>query len=324
MIMFRTKWNYPSFAGLQAGFRSVQRRLLCTEMEIDSDLLYSARSGDLARLKLLLADGARTRESESSDDSQDSLLKTGDAESENGVMLVAASCRQLSVVRWLLEYGGVSITEATEKGETIWDLLEGSFVDYNGEWNDAIPGLKCLLRVMVLQGAPPDELAEAMSPRMKQVVEDGARLRARLPAYLARRRELLNLHCPVLAPLRDLILGYEEPTTDELWATGLFGPEPFALTPPQCAMLSHPFAVAVPLPPAPTRSPVSTRSSVSLRSPVLFRSPEPAMRQVPTRDVAHRQPTPYVIVPMTLVPFDETKLCICLFLYMLSVLYRYL
>jgi hypothetical protein len=294
-------------------------------MEIDSDLLYSARSGDLARLKLLLADGARTKETECSDDddSQQSLLKTGEVESENGVMLVAASCRQLSVVRWLLEYGGVSITEATEKGETIWDLLEGSFVDYNGEWNDAIPGLKCLLRVMVLQGAPPEELAEAMSPRMKQVVEDGAQLRARLPVYLARRRELVNLHCPVLAPLRAIILGYEEPTTDELWATGLFGPEPFALPPPW-PTLSHPFAVAVPLPPAPTHSPASIRSTLSIRAPVLFRSPEPTMRQVPTRDVAQRQPTTHVIVPMTLMPFDETKLCICLFLYMLSVLYRYL
>jgi hypothetical protein len=32
----------------------------------------------------------------------------------------------------------------------------------------------------------------------------------------------LDAHCPLLAPLRDLVHGYEEPTTtDELWATGL-------------------------------------------------------------------------------------------------------
>jgi hypothetical protein len=53
-------------------------------------------------------------------------------------------------------------------------------------------------------------------------VEEGARLRARLPAYLLRRQALLNAHCPLIAPLRTIINGYETPTTnDELWDTGL-------------------------------------------------------------------------------------------------------
>jgi hypothetical protein len=54
------------------------------------------------------------------------------------------------------------------------------------------------------------------------VVQEGARVRARLPAYLAQRRALLDAHCPLIAPLQDLVHGYEmPPTTDELWPTGL-------------------------------------------------------------------------------------------------------
>jgi hypothetical protein len=58
-----------------------------------------------------------------------------------------------------------------------------------------------LLRVMVLRGAPPAELTDRLSPEHAQVVEDGARLKAGLPAYLARRRALLDAHCPLISPL---------------------------------------------------------------------------------------------------------------------------
>jgi hypothetical protein len=44
-----------------------------------------------------------------------------------------------------------------------------------------------LLRVMVLQGDPPAELVARLEPIHAQVVEDGGRLRAALPAYLAQR-----------------------------------------------------------------------------------------------------------------------------------------
>jgi hypothetical protein len=56
----------------------------------------------------------------------------------------------------------------------------------------------------------------------KTVVQEGARLRARLPAFLARRRALLDESCLLIGPLQALVLGYEQPTTtEELWATGL-------------------------------------------------------------------------------------------------------
>jgi hypothetical protein len=82
-----------------------------------------------------------------------------------------------------------------------------------------------MLRAMVLHGGPPDLLTADLAPPLQQIVQDGARLRARLPAYVARRRALLNAHCSLLPPLTAIVHGYEEPTTtDELWATGLGAP----------------------------------------------------------------------------------------------------
>jgi hypothetical protein len=82
--------------------------------------------------------------------------------------------------------------------------------------------LTAMLRVIVLHGSPPDTLTVVLAPPFQHILQDGARLRARLSAYLAQRRALLDAHCPLLAPLANLVHGYEEPTTtDELWATGL-------------------------------------------------------------------------------------------------------
>jgi hypothetical protein len=85
--------------------------------------------------------------------------------------------------------------------------------------------LTAMLRVMVLHGGPPDLLTAELAPPFQRIVKDGARLRARLPAYLAQRRALVDAHCPLLPPLQDLVHGYEEPTTtDELGAMGLGAP----------------------------------------------------------------------------------------------------
>jgi hypothetical protein len=59
-------------------------------------------------------------------------------------------------------------------------------------------------------------------PQWTTLVQEGVRLRAQLPAYLAQRRALLDKHCPLIAPLCALVSDYEVPTfTDELWATSL-------------------------------------------------------------------------------------------------------
>jgi hypothetical protein len=40
------------------------------------------------------------------------------------------------------------------------------------------------------------------------------------------RRARIDEHCPLLPPLRAIVLSYETPTTtDELWATGLGAPQ---------------------------------------------------------------------------------------------------
>jgi hypothetical protein len=76
---------------------------------------------------------------------------------------------------------------------------------------------------MVLREDAPPSFTDTLSAEHVQVVQEGARLRARLPAYLAKRRALLDEHCPLISPLRALVYGYDlEPTTTKkIWATGL-------------------------------------------------------------------------------------------------------
>jgi hypothetical protein len=105
----------------------------------------------------------------------------------------------------------------------VWDLLRRyTFIRYPHRDQAALDQHTALLRVMVLKSAPPADLAVQMESEHSRVVEEGARLRAGLPAYLARRRTLLAEHTSLIAPLRALVSSYEEPTsTEELWATGL-------------------------------------------------------------------------------------------------------
>jgi hypothetical protein len=98
------------------------------------------------------------------------------------------------------------------------------YVSFDGEFvpNRDIVALTAMLRVMLLHVGPPESFTSELAPPLQQIMDDGTRLRARLPAYLTQMRALLDAHCPLLLPLRDLVHGYEEPTaTDELWATGL-------------------------------------------------------------------------------------------------------
>jgi hypothetical protein len=135
----------------------------------------------------------------------------------------------LEVVQWLLEYGGANVSDKTYDGYTVWDYIEHHLIDSAGSDFEADFDLKhdaaavtALLKVMVLKEAPLAKLTSRLSPEHRLVVEVGARLRAGLPVYLVERRTLLDTHCPLIAPLRDLVHGYEEPTTtEELWATGV-------------------------------------------------------------------------------------------------------
>jgi hypothetical protein len=99
-------------------------------------------------------------------------------------------------------------------------------VEYYDEEEADPAALLGLLRVLVLRDAPPPALVALLSPEPARVVQEGARLLARLPAYLAHRRAYMDLSCPRISllpgVLQALIHGFEgHATTEELWATGL-------------------------------------------------------------------------------------------------------
>jgi hypothetical protein len=140
-------------------------------------------------------------------------------------LLASILTGRFRITQFLLEEAGANMADVNNDGETMWDLLivhlEKVARDDDVE-HDFTP-LTALLRVLVLRDAPLPALVALLPPEHARVVQEGARLRERLPAYLVRRRALLDAHCPMLLPpLRDLVHGYTQLiTTEDLWATGL-------------------------------------------------------------------------------------------------------
>jgi hypothetical protein len=120
-------------------------------------------------------------------------------------LLLALQHSQLPLAQWLLEHGESSTTERAQYGASIWDLLCLSAIKppIVGHCDAAI--LTSLLRFMVLREDPPASLTVTLSPEHVRVIEEGARPRAWLPAYLARRRALLAEHCQLIPLLRALV-----------------------------------------------------------------------------------------------------------------------
>jgi hypothetical protein len=196
-------------------------------------LLYAAEGVNLEIIQYLLSSEGGASITETDDEGNTALLVAAGFECDP------------AMVQWLLEYGGAQITDTNNAGDTVWtvdwqaslrDLLwyayfmddDGKHVSLDGEYTqhedteEMTVDMTAMLRVMVLHGGPPASLTAALAPPFQRIIQDGARLRARLPAYFVRRRALLDAHCPLLPPLLDLVHGYEKPTTtDELWATGL-------------------------------------------------------------------------------------------------------
>jgi hypothetical protein len=147
------------------------------------------------------------------------------------LLCAADGATPLPTVQWLLEHGGSNISDMLKDGRTVWHLLDKEFVrgEVAGLSDDGkdvdnflerVVGATALLRVMVLQQAPRRRTLEIMSKKYSNIVRDGARIRAGLPAYLAKRRALLDVYSPLIRPLQKLVHDYEVPTTTaELWAT---------------------------------------------------------------------------------------------------------
>jgi hypothetical protein len=225
-------------------------------------LLFASINGRLSTVTYLLKHGARITEKDNggmtalllaaeddglevmqyllSSEGGASITET-DNEGYTALLIAAHGPCVPSIVQWLLEFGGAQITDADNDGNSVWtygqqnalsDMLrgvytksdDGDYVSIDGEYvlHGEIEALTAMLRVMVLHGGPPESLAKDLAPPFQRIVQDGARLRARLPEYRAQRRVLLDAHCSLLPPLHDLVHGYEVPTTtDEFWATGL-------------------------------------------------------------------------------------------------------
>lgn len=85
--------------------------------------------------------------------------------------------------------------------------------------------MTALLRVLVVRGAPPPGLVSNFTPEHALLAEEGAVQRAKVPAYLARRKGPLFPGCPRLAALpkvlQNLIHCFDgRLSTEEIWAIG--------------------------------------------------------------------------------------------------------
>jgi hypothetical protein len=177
---------------------------LCLTSEMQSEFLLAVANGDLPRVQRLLREGNATV-TETDEDGESALW-------------IAIACSKFPTAQWLVEYGGADMSILVG-GANLWDLL----VIVGCKWGpDA--AATAFLRAMLLRADAPVGLSSwhTLHVNWRELVREGVRLRARLPAYLAQRRALLDENCLLIAPLCALVSDYEVPTTtDELWATGL-------------------------------------------------------------------------------------------------------
>jgi hypothetical protein len=176
--------------------------------------LYAAQSGELEVVQYLLSSEGGASISET------------DNKGNTALLLAARGLCHPKMVQWLLEHGGAQITDSNQDGDTVWTVDgpyvmqkklkraytegdDGEYVTIDGEYvpTEETVALPAMLRAMLLHGGPPTSLTKDLAPPLQLIVQDGARLRARLPAYLTQRWALLDAHCPLLPPLQDLVRG---------------------------------------------------------------------------------------------------------------------
>jgi hypothetical protein len=208
----------------------------------ESEFMRAVASGDLPKVQSMLREGT-ARISDTDDCGRTALHWSTNAplpmlqwllteggctvsqtdNSGSTALIWAAMHGNFEVIQWLLEHGGADISNLTNRSKSVWDLLS-LILKTSNMFKQMTENAKCvnLLRVMFLKGAPSPELVMRMSPEHALMAQEGARLRAALPTYLTRRRALLNVHCPLIPPLRAIVFGYFElTTTEDFWATGL-------------------------------------------------------------------------------------------------------
>jgi hypothetical protein len=185
-----------------------------------SGLLEAARGGDLNRVQRLIREGADVKERDA--DGRTVLL---DAASAN----IGKS--HATMLQWLLEEGGSSITENYVNNIlgsplNLWCLLtiRGGWSFHRICYTDVFE-LSSLLKVMVmLEDAPEPFMTAGLSlytARFAEIAMRGQQLRAQLPSYLEQQWAMVVTHYPLPGVLQPLVAAYAATTPEDMWTDGL-------------------------------------------------------------------------------------------------------
>jgi hypothetical protein len=103
-------------------------------------------------------------------------------EVEFDALLLAANYGHLATAAWLLDYGNADIAVVNARDQSVWDLIRPRLMHSMLNLSPTADyGMRALLRVMVVRSTPPPI---SWLHAHHWVAEEGARLRAQLPAYL--------------------------------------------------------------------------------------------------------------------------------------------
>jgi hypothetical protein len=169
-----------------------------TEMEI------AASEGDLPKLKRMLE-----------------ACTANLAELKAILWYSAANCRY-AMVEWLLTdfVRGANVTEKFGDQLSLWYyMLCGRKYRLEVVDQAKVAELTSLFKVLTLLDDVPAEYSSNFIPQHKALVEEGRRLRARLPAYIDQLNASLLTHCPLPSVLQCLVAAYAEPTREDIWSS---------------------------------------------------------------------------------------------------------
>jgi hypothetical protein len=125
-----------------------------------------------------------------------------------------AACNgRLSLLKYFFQEAGASISEATNGGRSVWNILV---------LEDADPmELASLLKVMVMLDDAPPTFITRLSPAHAELTERGRHFRMQLPSYLEQQRASVVEHCPIPPVLLPIVAEYAATTPEDMWAYGL-------------------------------------------------------------------------------------------------------
>jgi hypothetical protein len=134
-------------------------------------------------------------------------------------LLYAALNLRLGLMEWLMRYGGADITDTTNAGQTMWYLIA-----YNRGLNRLpVEQLSPLLKTMLARGVPPPYFIRQLPPSLLPLLAQGAMVMQRMPAnspWRAQRTAALNDSAcgqRLIPGILAVIGGYAFVSEEELW-----------------------------------------------------------------------------------------------------------